>query len=79
MTEYELATLTLEEVTLWVAVGHLMVALVVGLGKIAMVCGIRVLERDCECRAREEEQRHTEAMTALHEVVARTTRTSASA
>ena len=80
MTEYELATLALEEMILRVAIGHLTVGLMVGLGKIAIFWhGIRVLERDGERRAREEGQRHTEAMTALHELVARTARTSASA
>ena len=75
MTEYELATLTFREMTLWVVVGHL----VVGLGKIAIVWyGIRVLQHGEDRRAREEDQRHTEVMTALHELIARTARPSGS-
>ena len=76
MTEYELATLAVEEMTLCAA-------LLIGLGKIAIVWyGIRVLERDSQRRAWKQAQRHTEAMTAhtkamtdLHELIARTTRT----
>ena len=80
MTEYELATVALEEMTLRVAVGQLVVGLVIGLGKIAVVgYGIRALERDGMRRAREQDQRHTEAMTDLHELIARTTRTGGSA
>ena len=69
MTEFETATIAFQSATLaarhaglWIAAAHV----AVGLGQIAVVWyGIRVMQRMGQARAREQDQRHEEAMTAL--------------
>ena len=74
MTEYEAATLALREGTLWVAIGQLLI----GLGQIAIVWyGIRAMQRAGDRRAKEQDQRHAEAMIALEELIKRTAPTTA--
>lgn len=61
MTEFEIATLSLREATLWVAIGHVLV----GAGQLAAICwGIRLMHRmsadrklDAEARDRQTEAR----------------------
>lgn len=62
MTEYEAATLLTRYATI-----------AIGVGQIAVVWyGIRAMQRAGDRRAREQDQRHAEAMTALRELIART-------
>lgn len=84
MTEFEIATLayrdatlSLREAALWVAIAHVLVALIIGAGQIAAICwGIRIMRRmsddrrlDAEARdrrteeyAQEARERHEQAM-----------------
>lgn len=71
MSEYELATLAIREKTLWVAIGQLLI----GVGQIAVVwIGIRAMQHAGARRAQDQDQRHAESMTALQELIARTSR-----
>ena len=84
MTEYEIATLAARDVALWVAVAQVAATVAVGLAQVAVVWyGIRAMlrasttraiatERADQQRAREQDQRHAEAMTALRELIERT-------
>ena len=73
VTEYEAATLVVQEALLWAT-------LAVGLGKIAVLYyGIRTMEklaREADARQaramQAEERRHMEVMAALHELIRRT-------
>ena len=66
MNEYEIATLALRESALWVAAGQLAATLLVGAAQIAVVWyGIRAMQQAGAQRAREQDQRHTEAMRRL--------------
>jgi len=66
VTSYEAASLALHTAEFWVAVAQLAATTLVGIGEIAIVWhGIRVMQRDSETRAREQNQRHTEVMAAL--------------
>ena len=70
MNEIELATIAFQRATLVsrnvghrIAAGQLLATLVIGFGPIATVrYGIRAMQRASERRAREQDQRHTEAM-----------------
>ena len=63
MTEYEVATLAIREASMWVAVAHVAATLIIGAAQIAIVWhGIRVMQRTGERRAREQDQRHVEAV-----------------
>lgn len=63
MNEYELATLSIREWGLWAAFGQIAATVAIGLGQIAIVwLGIRVMREAAERRAKEQDQRHTEAM-----------------
>ena len=76
MTEYESATLAFRTASLaaqhaglWIAAAHV----AVGLIQAAIVWyGIRTMQRTGEQRARDQDQRHDEAMTALRALIART-------
>ena len=75
MNEYEVATLASRTLGHWIVGGQLLVALVIGLGQIAVVWfGIQVMRQAGERRAKEQDQHHDEAMTALRELIARTGR-----
>ena len=64
MDEYEAATLAIRTAALWAAYGQIAVALVIGIGQIAVVWhGIRAMQRMGATRAREQDQRHEEVMT----------------
>ena len=64
MNEYEIASLAAREAALWVAVAQVAATLVIGIGQIAVVWyGIRAMQRMGATRAREQDQRHEEAMT----------------
>ena len=64
MNEYEIASLAAREAALWVAVAQVAATLAIGLGQIAVVWyGIRAMQRMGATRAREQDQRHEEAMT----------------
>ena len=66
MTEYEAANL----VTRYAAIA-------IGIGQLAVVWyGIRAMQRAGNQRAREQDQRHVETMTALRELISRTGRVS---
>ena len=73
MSEYEAATLAFQtaslvfqETGLWIAAAHIVTALVIGAGQIAIVWyGIRAMQRASDRRAAEQDQRHTEAMQAF--------------
>ena len=66
MDEYEAATLAVRTAALWVAYGQVAVTLVIGIGQIAVVWhGIRAMQRMGAARAREQDQRHEEAMRRL--------------
>ena len=73
MSEFEIATLayqrsslSLGESALWVAVAQIAASLAIGIGQIAVVWyGIRAMQRAGAQRAREQDQRHAEAMTRL--------------
>ena len=63
MTEYEIATLAIREAALWATWAQVTAALAIGLGQIAIVAiGIRSMQRAGERRAKEQDQRHAEAM-----------------
>ena len=63
MNEYELATLSIREWGLWAAFGQIAATVAIGLGQIAIVWfGIRVMRQAGDRRAKEQDQRHTEAM-----------------
>ncbi len=65
--------LALQEGAVWVAVAQVAATIVIGLGQIAIVWfGIRVMQRTGAQRAREQDQRHEEAMNALRELIVRT-------
>ena len=64
MNEYEIASLAAREAALWVAVAQVAATLAIGIGQIAIVWyGIRAMQRMGATRAREQDQRHEEAMT----------------
>ena len=66
MNEYELASLAAREAALWVAVAQVAATLAIGIGQIAVVWyGIRAMQRMGATRAREQDQRHEEAMQRL--------------
>ena len=73
MSEFEIATLAyqqaslgLRESTLWVAVAQVAASLAIGIAQVAVVWyGIRAMQRIGTQRAREQDQRHAEAMTRL--------------
>ena len=73
MSEYEAATLAFRTASLsaqhaglWIAAAHIVTALVIGAGQIAIVWyGIRAMQRAGDRRAAEQDQRHTEAMQAF--------------
>ena len=66
MTEFEIAGIALRESALWVAVAQVTATVAIGIGQIAVVWyGIRAMQRAGTQRAREQDQRHTEAMTRL--------------
>ena len=66
MTEYELATLAIREAALRATWAQVAAALAIGLGQIAIVAiGIRAMQRAGERRAKEQDQRHAEAMQRL--------------
>ncbi len=68
MTEYEFATLTIREHTLWVAMAQVAATLAIGLGQIAVVWfGIRTMRIAGDRRAFELDQRHAESMRAMGE------------
>ena len=66
MTEYEAATLMTRYAAVAIGVGQLAVAWY----------GIRAMQRAGNRRAREQDQRHVETMTALRELISRTGRAS---
>ena len=71
MTEYELATLADRGLSHWIAVAQVAATVAIGIGQIAIVWfGLRVMQRMGERRAREQDQRHEEAMTALRALIA---------
>ena len=87
MTEFETASLALREAALFTAIGHVIVALLIGLGQIAIVYyGIREMksmgaQRTAESKKRDKAdkrrhkadiRRHTETMTALDALIRRT-------
>ena len=62
------AALAIDRAGLWVAVAQVAATVVIGLGQIAVVWyGIRAMQRTGNQRAREQDQRHDEAMTALRQ------------
>ena len=64
MNEYEIASLAAREASLWVAVAQVAATLAIGIGQISVVWyGIRAMQRMGATRAREQDQRHEEAMT----------------
>ena len=64
MTEFETATLAARDAALWVAIAQV----AIGAGQIAIVWyGIRAMQRMGQTRAREQDQRHAEAMAAFAE------------
>ena len=73
MNEYEAATLAFRNASLaaqhaglWIAGAHAAVGLAVGIAQVAVVWyGIRAMQRAGNQRAREQDQRHAEAMQAL--------------
>ena len=73
MSEFEIATLAyqrsslaLGESALWVAVAQVAASLAIGIGQIAVVWyGIRAMQRAGATRAKEQDQRHAEAMQRL--------------
>ena len=77
MTEFEAATLALQQQQLWAAMAIPLVTGLVGLGQILVVQhGIRVMDRANRDRARQAEtqrfeadQRHAEAMAALQALI----------
>ena len=67
------AALALRASALTVAKWQVAATLAIGIGQIAVVAfGIRAMTRAGERRAREQDQRHDEAMTALRELIRRT-------
>lgn len=71
MTEYEFATLTIREHTLWVAMAQVAATLAIGLGQIAVVWfGIRTMRIAGDRRAFELDQRHAESMRSLDNIAA---------
>ena len=68
MTEFEAATLALQQQQLWAALAVPLVALVVGAGQIIVVSvGIRAMRRTSDQREKREDARHAEAMEALRQ------------
>ena len=68
MTEFEAATLALQQQQLWAAIAIPLVALIVGAGQIIVVSvGIRVMRRTSDQREKREDARHAEAMEALRQ------------
>lgn len=71
MTDFEIATLAARDAALWVAVAQIAATVAIGTGQIAIVWyGIRAMQRAGDRRAREQDQRHTEAMRALEALIA---------
>lgn len=67
------AALALRASALTVAKWQVAATLAIGIGQIAVVAfGIRAMTRAGERRAREQDQRHDESMTALRELIRRT-------
>ncbi len=68
VTEFEAATLALQQQQLWAALAVPLVALIVGAGQVIVVSvGIRVMRRTSDQREKREDARHAEAMEALRQ------------
>ena len=80
MTEFETASLALREAALYTAMGHATIALLIGAGQIGIVYyGIRTMQKmglqratETQTRDNADIRRHTETMTALQELIRRT-------
>ena len=66
MNEYEAATLALREIGHWIALAQVVATVVIGCAQIVVVWfGIRAMQTAGDRRAREQDERHAEAMAAL--------------
>lgn len=71
MTEFEAATLAIQQQQLWAALAIPAVAALVGAGQCWLIwVGIQRMGRTSDQREKREDARHTEAMTALQALVA---------
>ena len=63
MNEYEVATLASREISHWIALAQVVATVVIGCAQIVVVWfGIRAMQTAGDRRAREQDERHAEAM-----------------
>ena len=66
MTEFEMASLAVAQLTAWATIAYAVIALPVGAGQIWIIWyGIRRMAENSEARDKDHERRHKEAMKAL--------------
>lgn len=66
MTEFQMATLELSRIGLWVFAIHTFISLIVGVVQCALIWyGLRLMQRGTERREAQSKRQHEETMTAL--------------
>ena len=66
MTEFEIATLELSRISLWISAIHALISLIVGVGQCALIWyGLRLMQRGTERREEQSKRLHEETMAAL--------------
>jgi len=73
MTEFETASLAYSALSAWSTFAYAVISLIVGVAQCVLIwIGIRAMQLAGDRRAKEQDQRHDEAMTALRALIART-------
>ena len=66
MTEFQMATLELSRIGLWISAIHAFISLMVGVGQCALIWyGLRLMQRGTERREEQSKRLHEETMAAL--------------
>ena len=66
MTQFELATLELSRIGLWISAVHAFISLIVGFGQCALIWyGLKLMQRGTERREEQSKRQHEETMAAL--------------
>ena len=66
MTEFQMATLELSRIGLWISAIHAFISLIVGVVQCALIWyGLRLMQRGTERREAQSKRQHEETMTAL--------------
>ena len=66
MTEFEIATLEISRIGLWIAAIHAFISLIVGAGQCVLILyGLKLMQRGTERREEQSKRQHEETMAAL--------------